>query len=42
MPTRNKPLLSDEFLNELTKEINEQFGWTLKEQNTVPKPDPEE
>ncbi|WP_156431178.1 hypothetical protein [Bacillus sp. FJAT-29814] len=37
MTKQNKPLLSDEFLNELAKEINEQYGWTVKEQNDEPK-----
>jgi hypothetical protein len=32
----NKPLLSDEFLNELAKEINQQYGRFDDELNTEP------
>lgn len=28
-----KPILTDEFLDELAKEINDQYGWPKKEQN---------
>jgi hypothetical protein len=32
----NSPFLSDEFLDELTKEINQQFGGPTNEQNVDP------
>lgn len=41
MTKQNKPLLTDEFLNELAKEINEEYGWALEEQNTEPTTTPE-
>ncbi|MDN4525155.1 bacitracin ABC transporter ATP-binding protein [Fictibacillus fluitans] len=33
MPEKKEPLLSDEFLDQLTREINEQFGGPAFEQN---------
>jgi hypothetical protein len=30
------PLLSDDFLDELVKEINQQYGYSIKEQMTEP------
>ncbi|AZV44865.1 hypothetical protein [Peribacillus asahii] len=30
----NKPFLTDEFLDELAKEINQQYGGYIHEQNT--------
>ncbi|WP_449619559.1 bacitracin ABC transporter ATP-binding protein [Robertmurraya sp. Marseille-Q9965] len=32
MLKENDPLLSDEFLDELAKEINEQYGWEKPEE----------
>ncbi|MEH7086896.1 bacitracin ABC transporter ATP-binding protein [Neobacillus drentensis] len=32
----NRPLLSDEFLDELAKEINQQYGGLTNEQNAEP------
>lgn len=33
MHNEKNPIISDEFLNELAKEINEEFGWDTVEQN---------
>ncbi|MEH7109786.1 MULTISPECIES: bacitracin ABC transporter ATP-binding protein [Bacillaceae] len=33
MYKENSPLFSDEFLDELTKDINEKYGWPNKEEN---------
>lgn len=32
----NSPLLSDDALDALTEEINQQFGWHMKEQIVEP------
>jgi hypothetical protein len=32
-----EPLLSDEFLDELAKEINQQYGGPINDQNVEPK-----
>ncbi|WHZ02918.1 bacitracin ABC transporter ATP-binding protein [Neobacillus sp. YX16] len=32
----NRPLLTDEFLDELANEINQQYGGPIKEQNEEP------
>jgi hypothetical protein len=42
MPKEKKPLLSDEYLNELAKEINDQYGWTVKEENEKTKLTPKQ
>lgn len=36
MLKENKPLLSDDFLDELAKEINQQYGDPTNEQNGIP------
>ncbi|MDM5187973.1 bacitracin ABC transporter ATP-binding protein [Bacillus sp. DX4.1] len=36
MSKENKPFLSDEFLDEVVKEINQLYGDSTKEQNDVP------
>ncbi|WP_423802250.1 hypothetical protein [Neobacillus sp. SAB-20_R2A] len=33
MRNEKNPIISDEFLNELVKDINEEFGWDTVEQN---------
>jgi hypothetical protein len=36
MLKENSPFLSDDFLDELAKEINQQFGGSTNEQNVEP------
>lgn len=36
MSKENIPILTDEFLDELAKEINQQYGWHTNEQNSEP------
>ncbi|HWO96939.1 MAG TPA: bacitracin ABC transporter ATP-binding protein [Bacillus sp. (in: firmicutes)] len=39
MSKENNPLLSDEFLDEVVKEINQLYGGPAKDENDVPTDD---